>query len=548
MGLVMAAELARHGTPCRIVDVLTQTSPYCRALGVTPRTLEVFEDMGIVRRAIDAGIWLRGRRVSIAGSPAQDHFEDLSDCPYASLSIPQPETERLLTQHLHTFGISVERGVKLTRLTQNDDGVSVGLQQTDGTTEETRFDYVIGCDGAHSFVRKAAGIAFEGELIPYEFMLGDVHVDWSLPRGLSYQVIYPAENDVPDFLIAVPLPEPNRYRLSMRVPDALSVFSLGTDHGIQSERPAPGLDVLQAKVDELVNEPVVLSDLRWSSIFRISMRLADRYQVGRVFVAGDAAHIHLPTGGQGMNTGIQDAYNLAWKLALVLKNRSPESLLESYTIERREEGEKVIERTMQASMSTSNKGFKTGRLTDTQLLVTYRNSPWVSQDVAPKATADALRPGDRAPDCTGLRQQGVGHGFRLFDVLQGTAHVLLVDVHGNTQAILNDLYPFAVSLREEFGEDFGGYLRIVAISQEANQISPAPEITLVYDSEGTFASIYQSEDGAGWLVRPDGYIGWCGNSYSSSGLRDYLNKVYSPARVHDSLTPSPTASTTPAHS
>lgn len=528
MGLVLAAELARHGISCRIIDTLTEPSPYCRATAVTSRTLEVFDDMGIVRQAIDVGLWLRGRRVVITGKPALDTIDDLSDCPYASLSIPQPETERLLTQHLQTFGILIERGVRLTGLTQDDDGVSVGLQQTDGTIEEARFRYVIGCDGAHSFVRHAAGIAFEGELIPVDFMLGDVHIDWSLPRGFSYQAIYPTPDGVPDFLVAAPLPQPNRYRVSMRAPDTLSGISPDTDHGIQSERPTPGLDVLQAKVSELVHEPVVLSDLRWSSIFRISMRLASSYQAGRLFLAGDAAHIHPPTGGQGMNTGIQDAYNLAWKLALVLKNRSPESLLASYTAERREEGAKVIERTMQASMSTSSKGFKTGRLTDTQLLVTYRNSPWVSQDTVPESTADALHAGDRAPDCSGLRGQGVGHTFRLFDVLRGITHVLLVDVRGNAQAVLDDLYQLALRFQQEFGADFGDYLRIVAISQPTDCISPAPQVSVVYDPEGVFARVYSSADGSAWLVRPDGYIGWQGARYQSAGLPSYLNNVFSP--------------------
>lgn len=241
----------------------------------------------------------------------------------------------------------------------------------------------------------------------------------------------------------------------MRAPDALNAVNPDTDHGIQSERPTPGLDVLQAKVSELVDEPVILSDLRWSSIFRLSMRLANSYQAGCVFLAGDAAHIHLPTGGQGMNTSIQDAYNLAWKLALLLKGVSPENLLESYTVERREEGEKVIERTLQASMGTSNKGFRTGRLTDTQLLVTYRTSPWVSQDTAPTRPDDALRPGDRAPDCTGLRRQGVGYAFRLFDVLRGTVHVLLVDVRSDTKKVLDDLYQLALRFQEDFGADFG---------------------------------------------------------------------------------------------
>src|SRR5262249_8032929 len=159
-----------------------------------------------------------------------------------------------------------------------------------------------------------------------------------------------------------------------------------------------------------------LSDLRWSSIFRISMRLAGSYRVGRAFIAGDAAHIHPPTGGQGMNTGIQDAYNLAWKLALVAAGAAPEDLLASYEAERRPVGADVVARRRAASEGYGREaGRKPDRLADTQILISYRGSPWVRDD------GDDLGPavpaaGDRAPDAGGLRRHGVGFGIRLFEV------------------------------------------------------------------------------------------------------------------------------------
>ncbi|RAJ93242.1 2-polyprenyl-6-methoxyphenol hydroxylase-like FAD-dependent oxidoreductase [Larkinella arboricola] len=527
VGLVMAAELARHGVPCRIIDALPQPSPYCRALGVTTRTLEVWEDMGILRDTMDAGIWISGRRVTIAGRPAQTYREDLSQFPYAhtSLSIPQPLTESILTRHLASFGISVERGVTLTSLTQDDKTVCVRLESADGKTEETQFRYVVGCDGAHSFVRQAAGIDFEGEMMPFEFMLGDVQMDWQLPRGYAFQSIQPATHAAPEFFVAIPLPEPNRYRVSMLAPTDSTPDRAGTDHGIQSERAAPGLELLQAKADQLVGEPIRLSDLRWSSIFRISMRLARSYQAGRVFLAGDAAHIHPPTGGQGMNTGIQDAYNLAWKLALVLRGKSPMSLLESYTMERRQEAENVIERSVRASMNTGAAGFKTDKLADTQLTVSYRHSPWV-EPVSDANWSSALQPGDRAPDCPGLRRQGVGYPFRLFDVLRGTAHVLLLNLPEPTQGSLDDLHALAARLRDEFGEDLGLYLRIVVISPQAEGISYFPQITWVYDPDGSFAPTYSSPNESSWLIRPDGYISWCGTGLNNNHLFFYLQKLF----------------------
>lgn len=485
--------------------------------------------MGILRQALEAGIWISGRRIAIAGRPAQDYPEALSGFPYAhaSLSLPQPLTESILTRHLQSYGIFIERGVTLTALTQVEKTVSVQLASADGKSEETHFRYVIGCDGAHSFVRRAAGIDFEGETMPFEFMLGDVQIDWPLPNGYSFQSIYPAANTAPEFFVAIPLPEPHRYRISMLAPTGLSFPDEGTDHGIQSERPAPELKLLQTKADQLLGEPARLSDLRWSSLFRISMRLASSYQAGNLFLAGDAAHIHPPTGGQGMNTGIQDAYNLAWKMALVLKGKSPERLLESYTAERREEGENVIDRSLRASMNTGSAGFKTDRLADTQLLVSYRTSPWVASFSEEHWPSDLL-PGDRAPDCPGLRRPGIGYSFRLFDLLKGTAHVLLIDLRTPTQQSLNELTLFVFGLRAEFGKEIDLYLRLVIIRPESGSNESIPGITWVNDPDGSFASTYPSPNEASWLIRPDGYISWCGSGYTNPNLVSYLLTLFMP--------------------
>ena len=226
--------------------------------------------------------------------------------------------------------------------------MQVRLDRADGTAETATFRAVVGCDGAHSAVRRALGIPFEGEAFPMMFMLGDVHIDWDLPRGMALRALRLVENAAPDMFIAIPLPEPGRYRVSMLAPAELAAPG-GTSHGIQSELPGPQLPQLQSVANDLLPQKTKLSDLRWSSIFRISMRLADAYRRDRVFIAGDAAHIHPPTGGQGMNTGIQDAYNLAWKLALVLQGAATDALLDSYEAERRPVGAEVIARTRAAS-------------------------------------------------------------------------------------------------------------------------------------------------------------------------------------------------------
>ncbi|MBW6399702.1 FAD-dependent monooxygenase [Roseomonas sp. HJA6] len=504
VGLTMASELARHGVRCRIIDQAAGPSPFCRAIGVTPRTLEVWEDMGVVRDMIDAGLWLNGMRSIITGHPPYDVLRDLSDLPYATLGLPQYETERLLARHLEGQGIAVEREVALEALEQDAEGVTVRLS---GGAGPQRFRHVIGCDGAHSTVRHALGIGFEGEAMPMTFMLGDVHMAMDLPYGMALRAVRLHEDAAPDLFVAIPLPEPGRYRVSMIAPQSLAGDG-GGGHGIQAELKGPGLAELQAVVDDLVPDRPVLSDLRWSSIFRISMRLAARYRAGRVFIAGDAAHIHPPTGGQGMNTGIQDAYNLAWKLASVLAGRAPVALLDSYEAERRPVGADVIARTLAASMNFGREGgAKPDRLEDTQLLVTYRDSAWVHDDGGPEGP----RAGDRAPDAGGLRREGVGSPLRVFDMLRGTDPVLLVH-----QAPDIDTLPRIPGLR------------VVVITADA----PADHygVAVLQDAQGAFAAAYGGA-GAAWLVRPDGYIAWRGPSPDHAGLRDILLRVFGMPRA-----------------
>src|SRR5919112_6730855 len=152
VGLTLAGELTRHGTHCRIVDRLVQPLPYCRAIGVTPRTLEVWEDMGIAREMIDEGLWIKGIRSVIHGHPPNDAHVDFHDLPYAQLGLPQYETERLLARHLARFGIKVEAGTVLKGLDQNRDGITVRFEKADASLGNARFRYVVGCDGAHSAV------------------------------------------------------------------------------------------------------------------------------------------------------------------------------------------------------------------------------------------------------------------------------------------------------------------------------------------------------------------------------------------------------------
>jgi 2-polyprenyl-6-methoxyphenol hydroxylase-like FAD-dependent oxidoreductase len=528
VGLTLAGELARHGARCRIVDRLPHPSPYCRAIGVTPRTLEVWESMGVAREAVDAGLWLRGLRSIIHGHPPVDTFEDYSSLPYAQLGLPQYETERVLARHLGRFGVAVERGVTLAALSQDGDGVAVRLAGAGGGVEQAGFRYVVGCDGAHSAVRHALGIAFEGEAVPMAFMLGDVHIGWDLPYGMALRALRLHEDAPPDMFIAIPLPEIGRYRVSMAAPEALVPEGGGTGHGIQTEARGPELRHLQAVADDLLPDRPRLSDLRWSSLFRISMRLAERYGTGRVLIAGDAAHIHPPTGGQGMNTGVQDAYNLAWKLALVLKGAAPEALLDSYEAERRPVGAEVVARTRAATVGYGREaGGEPDHLADTQIPVSYRGTGWVRDDGGEAAETGHPVAGDRAPDAGGLRRHGHGFPLRLFDLLRGTEHVLLAHLPGDAAAArgLADLEDFAREARSWPG---AARLRVAAVVAGGEAAEDRPGVALLHDREGAFAAAYGGRE-ACFLVRPDGYLGWRGGSWRDVGLLAQLGRVFGPA-------------------
>jgi 2-polyprenyl-6-methoxyphenol hydroxylase-like FAD-dependent oxidoreductase len=536
VGLTMAAELARHGARCRVIDKQTAPTGYCKAIGVTPRTLEVWEDMGVARTMIDAGLWLTGLRMIINGK-ARDAKVDFPDLPYGNLGLPQYTTERILGEHLAHFGIAVERGVALAGL--NDDGrrVTAEFQRQDGGRDSAEFRYVVGCDGAHSAVRHALAIGFPGDRFPMEFMLGDVLIDWNVPRGMGVFSVVPRKDDAPDFLVVIPLPERNRYRVSMLAPPELGEPHAPIEHGISAERPGPSLDQLQAVADRLLPGKPQLSEQRWSSLFGISMRLADRYRVGNAFIAGDAAHIHPPTGGQGMNTGIQDAYNLAWKMALVLRGDADARLLDSYDAERRPVGADVVARTKRASISFGReRGAKENRLADTQILVNYRGSAWVTD--GPDKNKTALRAGDRAPDVSGLRRAHLGFPLRLFDILRGTAFVLACFL--GTRVLRQEaaeIEALAADMRDKHGET----VRVVALLPQGPKSPDIAGVAVLRDASGRCARMYGARAGGVCLIRPDGHIAFFADRFDRNAILGALARSLGSTAAADAASPDRTA-------
>ncbi len=518
VGLTAACELRRRGVDCRVVDRLAEPPQYAKAVGIQPRTIEHWEALGLSRAALDASIPLRGLIVLVNGQEV-GHVE-LSlppEVPYGFFALPQYETERLLAEHLRGLGGSPERGAELTSFEQDDEGVTAMLRTADGE-ETVRAGYLVGADGAHSTVRKALGLSFEGGAFAEEYMLGDVEVDWSVPPGVSIRATHQTEDGATDdVLVCVPLPGRGRYRMSMLVPPELAAPDDAADeveHGFVTDRPTPTLADIQAVIDRLSPEPTTARNLRWSSIFRISHRIVDRYSGGRAFVCGDAAHIHPPTGAQGMNTGIQDAINLAWKLALAVRGTAAEGLLETYDAERRPVGEEVVGRTVEHARSGFGDPSDAGQmiLREAQLLVGYPDSPLVAE--TGKLEAGPL-PGQRAPDARGLTRSAVAFPLRLFELLDGPDHTLLVA--GGEAGEVDELV--AAARERAHGE-------LAAYAVAGRDAGGAPPLTpTIRDAEGAFAAAY----GAGpavFLVRPDGYVGFRSAGLDRDGLLAALGRVF----------------------
>lgn len=414
-GLALAAELRRYGVRFRLVDRAPDRVHESRALAIQPRTLEVLAGLGVTGRLVEHGnrtVQLRlhtGRRT--VSMPLFDIGLDDTVYPYL-LFLSQAETERVLVEHLARHGVRPERGTELVGLEQDADGVTCRLRVAGSGEETVTARYVVGCDGAHSAVRRWAGIGFEGLAYPQTFVLADLEADGIEP-GAAHAFV--GGNGL---LFFFPLQTPASWRLlAMRPPGG----------------PAPTgrrveLSELQALADAATASTVRLHDSVWATDFRIANRGATRYRSGRVLLAGDAAHIHSPAGAQGMNTGIQDSVNLGWKLGLVVTGRGAPALLDTYEAERAPVGRRVLRFTDRAfTIGTSSnpliraarghvvpavlplatrfrrvRGY--GFRTLAQLAIRYRHSPLSAGDR--RRSGRGPRPGDRLPDAP------VTHGGR----------------------------------------------------------------------------------------------------------------------------------------
>ena len=339
VGLVMAIELTRYRVGVRIIDKAAQRTDKSKALVVWSRSLEVLARAGCSAGLVDAGYKVGTLNISANGkSIAKVSLEELpTPYPYG-LMIPQSDTERVLDEFLNSLGVKVERTIELTRFTASNDKVVSTLRHADGAEEIVETPWLIGCDGAHSTVRHQLGMEFHGETSLINWILADIHLE-NTPRTTEVNVVWHSDG----ILVTFPIDE-TRYRV---------IADVGAVPENSNPSAEPTLEEVQAILDRRFPGEVRATDPIWLSSFRINERKVTDYRAGRVFLAGDAAHVHSPAGGQGMNTGMQDACNLAWKLVLVVRGIGSESLLDSYSAERSPIAEQVLKVTGRAtSMAT----------------------------------------------------------------------------------------------------------------------------------------------------------------------------------------------------
>lgn len=519
-GLVLAAQLHSFGVRFRIVDRLVDRAHESRALGVQARSLEILQALGLGEKLVARGrtttrlmVHFENRiaRAQLGGFGAPD-----TRFPFI-LFVSQAETEALLGEYLASHRVTIERGVELARFDANDSQLHCVLRHPDGREEVVRARYLAGCDGAHSTVRRGAGIAFEGGDYLEDFVLGDVEADGGIDRGTLH-----AFAGRHGFAMFFPLGSPTTWRV-IAVPPAGSRAAAGAPM-----IGALSLGELQAIVDGATGGALRLRDPAWLTRFRLHHRQTAHYRAGRVFLAGDAAHIHSPVGAQGMNTGIQDAWNLGWKLALVTQGRADPRLLDTYEAERWPVG-RILLRTTDRAFTLFSRVMAAGaiaawfrreiasrilpgilsskRLRErafrfvSELGIRYRKSPAVTEGSPPLATGP--RAGDRLPDGQLIRD---GQPAWLQEELAGpNLHLLLCGAPD-----VWDLDQLA-ALRARYGG-----LLIVHTLTRANRKG-----TLVDPTGDIFARL-GAHDAAQYLVRPDGYIGFRCAGHELDGVTRYL--------------------------
>ncbi len=526
-GLTAATLLARYGVDFRIIEKKSGPTTQSRALGVQARTLELWDKLGLADQAVRDGQKASSFNILTKGSlskggkpllPMERGGEALSPYPFM-LVHEQYKTEQLLLDDLHAHGGEVMWETEIASLAESNGGIDATLRRVDGDEpapssvegETVRAKYVIGADGAHSFVRRYLDLPFEGDTYTQQLFLADVEMSWSLPRDKLYVEItrfgllafFPMRGDGYG---------DKQYRI------------VGSSTPQMANKEQLGLEAVQQTLDEYSVTGARITKVNWASSYRIHRRMTEEFCKGRFFLAGDAAHIHSPAGGQGMNTGIQDAWNLAWKLALVVRGEASEMLLESYEPERVPVARTILNGSDRgfALQASPNPVARQLRYRLTPLLPLFTNNRWAgsqlfklvsqtwiayrdSEIVDGDRSSKAARPGDRAPHA--LFDTGPLAGQSIFSLLRGVDHHLLLFV----------------------GDAVGSKARRERIEWLLARYKIDAHVHVIDGAQRSLYNTYGVQSPTALLVRPDGHIAWRGavqGEGEPQGLAAYLDRLF----------------------
>ncbi len=523
VGMALAAEMARHGVRPRIVDKTGGTKTISKALILHVRTQEVFDAMGIVGEAKARSVPMTNVQIHAYGRRiGQWDFTGVIDSPHPHpIILGQDRTEKILEEHLGSLGVAVEWNTEAIAYSQDDDGVSVRLRDLDGREAQVRAKYLVGCEGAHSMTRKTSGLEFPGDAYTGEqFIQSDCKIRWELPRGSNYLFL----TDV-GYLMVIEMPD-EIVRIFISLPDP--------DPSIND---SPTLEDIRSNLARLTGFDVQLTDPVWLARYRTSHRRAPSFRKGRAFLAGDAGHIHVPIGGQGMNTGLQDAFNLGWKLAAVIKGEARPSLLDTYDAERVPVADRLLSGTDRAYRFVLHPGdmmkhavrtfgpfvISTGTAQETfvktleEVNINYRNGP-LSED---HGGSHGPAAGDRALDGVAVRLTDKAT-VRLFDVIRDVRwSVLLFAGPDPTDGTLERFGALARTVHSRFVRSVGVHL-VVSHGPLPDDTSDHAELLL--DREGFLHEKYGVRQPFLYVIRPDWYIGFRGRGDASEKLLAYLER------------------------
>ena len=494
-GLSLACQLIRYGIDFVVVEKNEGVTPFSKAIGVQARTLEIYDQIGLAQPAIERGTIAKRVRLieggEVRGEMHLANFgKDLSQYPYV-LMLEQSKNEELLYQFMQSHNRDVLWNTEFESFTQNSTGVTAQVKTPQGELQTITGKYLVGCDGASSPVRHGLGLTFEGSTFERLFYVADARVDWELPHDALHVCL---AREV--FTAFFPMKGENRYRIVGTFPESKN-----------QEQGEVLYEEIEREIKDKAELSLEISDVKWFSLYKVHSRRVNKFSEGKCFVAGDSAHIHSPAGAQGMNTGIQDAYNLAWKLAQVIKGVAAESLLETYSEERLANAKRLLESTdrmfelaagshwllsfIRTTIFPPLAGFMASLETVSkrvfplisQIGVNYRDG---SLSEHTNDEPEHVKAGDRLP-------YFLVAGKSIFNKLNEPKFHLLV---------------FSNSEQRNWENEFGDLVdyHVIPIDSRVSEL---------FESEKEFSV----------LLRPDNHIAFISPEISVNAVRDYLNRI-----------------------